>query len=104
MLIEYLAWPFLFVLDSLFGYLIPVYCTFRSNPSNERWLIHWLIFLGASMTVLPFLHLICSCTTYWLLKIVIELTILFVVGKYVLTLDNVVNTNSRSFDKARGQR
>jgi hypothetical protein len=36
------------------------------------------------MTILPVLHCICSSyVTYWLLKIVIELVVLFVVGSYV---------------------
>jgi hypothetical protein len=82
---EYVAMPILFVLDASLGFLIPLYCTFRSNPSNERWLVHWLTFLLVSLTLLPFLHWVFSnsCTTYWLLKIVVEVAILFIVGNYV---------------------
>lgn len=77
--------PFLFVADASLGYLIPLYCTFRSSPSNERWLMHWLTFMLVSLTLLRFLKwAFCgSCLTYWLLKIVVELAILFVVGNYV---------------------
>jgi len=84
-LMEYVAAPFLFALDALLGFLVPLYCTFRSSPTNERWLVHWLTFLLVSLTVLPFLRwvLSSSCTTYWLLKVVLEFVILFVVGNYV---------------------
>ena len=85
---EYVAMPFLLILDASFGFLIPLYCTFRSSASNERWLVHWLTFLLVSFTLLPLLHWVFSnsCTTYWLLKVLVEFAILFVVGNYVSPL------------------
>lgn len=95
--------PFLFVLDASLGYLIPLYCTFRSNPSNERWLVHWLAFLLVSFTLLPFLHWVFSnsCTTYWLIKIVVEFGLLFVIGNYVFNSLILVRKHPRPRSQAR---
>lgn len=82
-MLEYLAMLVLFLLDTSLGYVVPLYCTFRSSPTNERWLLHWLAFILASFTVFPFLHWIFSCTTYWVLKVVIEVALLFVLGQNV---------------------
>lgn len=82
-MLEYLAMLVLFVLDASLGYAVPLYCTFRSSVSNERWLLHWLIFILANLTVFPFLHWVFSCTTYWVIKVVIEFALLFVLGQHV---------------------
>ncbi len=83
-MLQYLSMALLFLLDLSIGFVIPIYCTIRSTQNSERWLLHWLAFISIGFTVFPFLHWVFSCTLYWVLKIIIEAALLFVIGNYVI--------------------